>query len=422
MNRIAITGPPRIGKTTVCKNIMDLLDCKIGGMMQTEIIQEGSTKIVVPVLEKRANYPPSSASVFYNPTMELNRDISVACIGAFARKQDTYIDALGATGIRGVRMANEVGLKVVINDWNPRAYELIRRNIEQNQLNARAQNKNANVLLSESHFDIVDVDPFGTPMPFLDSACRSVKKMLCITATDTAPLCGAHKASGIRKYGATPLNTEYHSEMGVRILLGAIARNLARYDKSMSPLLSYAMKHYVRVYLAVEKGAAKSNEMMGEVGFICHCFGCGFRSWKHGLTVSMCHSSKNCESCSLEGTSTPEKCPSCADAISLAGPLWLGRLHDKKFCDLVLRELEHRKLGTRQTAIKLVRLCAEEQEIPTYYDQHMICKKLKINPPSIEMMISALCGAGFQASRTHFSGTSFKTDAPLEEIEKILCR
>lgn len=373
--------------------------------MQTEIIQEGSTKIVVPVLEKRANYPPSSAPVFYNPKMELNRDISVACMGAFARKQDTYIDVLGATGIRGVRMANEVGLKVVINDWNPRAYELIKRNIEQNQLNAMAQNKNANVLLSESHFDIVDVDPFGTPMPFLDSACRSVKKMLCITATDTAPLCGAHRASGIRKYGATPLKTEYHSEMGVRILLGAIARNLARCDKSMSPLLSYAMEHYVRVYLAVEKGAAKSNEMMEQVGFICHCFGCGFRSWKHGLTVSM-----------------PEKCPSCADTISLAGPLWLGRLHDKKFCGLVLRELEHRKLGTRQTAIKLVRLCAEEQEILTFYDQHAMCKKLKINPPPIGSTISALCDAGFKASRTHFSGTSFKTNAPLEEIAKILCR
>ncbi|ATZ61402.2 MAG: tRNA (guanine(10)-N(2))-dimethyltransferase [Methanosarcinales archaeon Met12] len=374
--------------------------------MQTEIIQEGSTKIMVPILDKEVNYPPSSASVFYNPKMELNRDISVACVGAFARKQDTYIDVLGATGIMGTRMANEVGFKkVVINDWNPRAYELIKRNIEQNQLNAMAQNKNANVLLSESHFDIVDVDPFGTPIPFLDSACRSVKKMLCITATDTAPLCGAHKASGIRKYGAIPLKTEYHPEMGVRILLSAIARNLARYDKSMSPLLSYAMEHYVRVYLAVEKGAAKSNEMMKQVGFICHCFGCGFRSWKYGLTVSM-----------------PEKCPSCAEHIPLAGPLWLGNLHDKKFCDMVLRELEHRKLGTRQTAIKLVRLCAEEQEIPTFYDQHVMCKKLKINPPPIGSTISALCDAGFKASRTHFSGTSFKTNAPLEEIERILCR
>lgn len=373
--------------------------------MQTEMIQEGSTKIVVPVLDKRANYPPSSASVFYNPKMELNRDISVACVGVFGRRQDSYVDALGATGIRGVRMANEVGLKVVINDWDPRAYELIKRNIEENRLDVGAQNKNANVLLSETHFDIVDIDPFGTPIPFLDSACHSVKKMLCITATDTAPLCGAHKAPGIRKYGAIPLKTEYHPEMGIRILLGAIARNLARYDKSMKPLLSHATEHYFRIYAAVEKGAIKANETMEQMGFISHCFDCGFRTWNYGIAIHM-----------------SEKCSGCGLPTALAGPLWLGRSHDKKFCDRVLRELEHRKLGTRQTAMKLVQLCAEEQEIPTYYDQHAICKKLKINPPPIGSTISALCNAGFKASRTHFSGTSFKTDATIEKIREILCQ
>ncbi|UZE92059.1 MAG: tRNA (guanine(10)-N(2))-dimethyltransferase [Methanosarcinales archaeon] len=374
--------------------------------MQTEIIQEGITKIVVPVLEKGANYPPSSAPVFYNPRMELCRDIGVACVAAFAGKRKlSYVDVLGATGIRGVRIANEVELEVTINDWNQKAHELIEKNIELNQLNAKAMKKNANVLLSESHFDIIDIDPFGSPAPFLDAACKSVNRMLCITATDTAPLCGAHRASGIRKYGAIPLKTEYHPEMGVRILLGAIVRSLARYDKSVSPLLSYSREHYFRVHLAVEKGAAKSNKMMEQIGFICHCFGCGFRIWKYGLAAHM-----------------PEKCPSCAGTISLAGPLWLGRLHDKEFCNLVLHELESRKLGTRERAIKLVHLCTEELDSPTYYDLHEICKELKIAPPPMQTVIKIVRKAGFKSSRTHFSGTSFKTDAPLKEIKEALCR
>jgi len=374
--------------------------------MQTEIIQEGSTKIIVPVLEKEANYPPSSAPVFYNPRMELCRDISVACIAAFAGKRRlSYVDVLGATGIRGIRIANEVGLDVTINDWNSQAHELTEKNVELNQSSAKALRKNANVLLYESRFDIVDIDPFGSPAPFLDAACRSANKMLCITATDTAPLCGAHRASGIRKYGAIPLKTEYHPEMGVRILLGAIARNLARHDKSMSPLLSYAMEHYVRVYLAVEKGAAKSNEMMKRVGFIYHCFGCGFRNGEHGLAVHM-----------------PEKCPSCAGTTSLAGPLWLGKLHDKEFCNLILHELESRKLGTLKRAIKLARLCAEELDIPTYYDLHKLCKELKIAPLPINDVIEVLRSAGFKSSRTHFSGTSLKTDAPLENVKEALYR
>ncbi|MEA1943977.1 MAG: NTPase [Euryarchaeota archaeon] len=39
--RIAITGQPRIGKTTVCRQVIDLLDCNIGGMLCSDIIEDG---------------------------------------------------------------------------------------------------------------------------------------------------------------------------------------------------------------------------------------------------------------------------------------------------------------------------------------------------------------------------------------------
>ncbi|MBU2617947.1 MAG: NTPase [Euryarchaeota archaeon] len=43
MSRIAITGPPRIGKTTVCRKVMDLLRCKVGGITTSEI-REGNRR------------------------------------------------------------------------------------------------------------------------------------------------------------------------------------------------------------------------------------------------------------------------------------------------------------------------------------------------------------------------------------------
>ncbi|MDD2777864.1 MAG: tRNA (guanine(10)-N(2))-dimethyltransferase [Methanocellales archaeon] len=376
----------------------------MGENIQTEIIKEGTTQIMVPVFE-RGNYTPSKTPVFYNPKMELSRDISIACIAAFASEQDSYVDALGATGIRGVRVANELCLDTTINDWNFKAYELIVKNIGLNKLDAKAERKNANVLLSESRFDIVDIDPFGSPAPFLDSACRSADKMLCITATDTAPLCGAHKSSGIRKYGASPLKTEYHAEMGIRILLGAIARNLAKYDKSMNSLLAHATDHYYRAYVSLKKGASNANNMIKQMGFIYHCLSCGQRGWNSGLAIHMVRD-----------------CPNCRSSTSLAGPLWLGSLHDKKFCKLVLDELKTRDLGAKEQALKIVRLCGDELEIPTCYDQHKFCKALRITPPTIDETILKLQEAGFKASRTHFFGTSFKTDAPLEEIERVLCQ
>lgn len=370
--------------------------------MRTKIITEGKTRAEVPVPDENSNFPPSSVAVFYNPAMRMNRDITVASIACFAKAHPeyTYLDALSASGIRGLRIANEVGLPATMADWEETSVELINRNIELNSLsNCTAMKRNANVVMLDGSFDIIDLDPFGSPAPFLDAACRSAKRLLCITATDTAPLCGAHKKAGIRKYAAVPLKTEYHPEMGVRILMGAVARALAKHDKAMTPLLSYASAHYVRLFAAVKKGIADADQCLENMGFVSHCFNCGAREWKHGLAVHM-----------------EEKC-SCGQTRSMAGPLWLGRLHDSIFCEELLGEIERR--GFKE-ALKLIAACRDELDIPMHYDYHRLCKSLGITAMPTEELVSALRERGFRASRTHFSGISFKTDAGMEEIKGVV--
>ena len=55
----------------------------------TEVVREGKTSVVVPRLEayvKEAwEYAPSKAPVFYNPAMELNRDIAVLALQTYQR-------------------------------------------------------------------------------------------------------------------------------------------------------------------------------------------------------------------------------------------------------------------------------------------------------------------------------------------------
>jgi len=211
---------------------------------------------------------------FYNPRMKLNRDIGVAMARALGLVQ--YVDALSASGIRGLRVAKEANVReVTLNDVSPRACELIRRNSLRNGLACETTCSNANVLLHERHFQAVDLDPFGSPSPYLSSASRSAQSYLFVTATDTAPLCGAHFHSGMRKYMARPLRTDYHREMGARILLGLAARELARLDKAMQPLLTHATDHYVRTYLRVVGGARAADECRGKMGYVEHCPGCG---------------------------------------------------------------------------------------------------------------------------------------------------
>lgn len=371
--------------------------------MLTKIIIEGTTKVEVPVPDENSNFPPSSVQVFYNPSMRTNRDMAVAAIACFSKDNPdyTYLDALCASGIRGLRIAGEVGLNTTMSDWEETSYGLIKRNIELNKLsNCTALKRNANVVMLDNSFDIIDLDPFGTPAPFLDAACFSTKRLLCITATDTAPLCGAHKKAGIRNYSAVPLKTEYYPEMGVRILMGAAARTLAKYDKAMTPLLSYASAHYVRLFISVKKGIKEADDCLKNMGFLSHCFNCGDINWKFGLAVHM-----------------EEKCPVCGHKTSLAGPLWLGKLHDREFCQKLLDEAQKREF---KDVLKLIASCIDELDIPMHYDIHKVCKLLGITAMSTVDLVIALREKGFQASRTHFSGISFKTDAGMEEIKKVV--
>ena len=379
--------------------------------MKTKIICEGDVRIIIPLPDDLSTFPPSSAAVFYNPDMELNRDITVASISGFIKQKEadieklSYVDVMAATGIRGVRIASEVGLRCHLNDWNEDAYQLIKENIKLNGLEAQCttSHQNANTLLHQESFDVVDIDPFGSPAPFLDAAARSARRLLCVTATDTAPLCGAHLKSGIRKYAAVPLNTEYHREMGARVLLGAITRALALRDKGMNVLLTHATRHYVRVYVDIVRGVPAADRAMREMGFLAHCFECGFRSWKHGQTH-------------LLGS----QCPHCGKSLKVGGPLWLGHIQEPDFCQKVLDELENRKPAMLEQACKIVSFCRDEINVPTYYDQHWLSKKLKISPGPIDDLIKTLKAEGFHASRTHFSGTGFKTDAEISQINEIM--
>jgi tRNA (guanine26-N2/guanine27-N2)-dimethyltransferase len=371
--------------------------------MFTELT-EGSTRVLVPKQHL-------TRSMFYNPKMELCRDIDVASISTFAAAYPTqplsYVEALAGTGARGVRVAKEVGLRVTVNDHSTPAFDLINRNIMLNGVDglAVASHENANVLLHRSHYDIVDLDPFGSPVPYLDAASHSVKKLLLVTATDTAPLCGAH-TGGLRNYGARPLNTEYHAEMGTRILLGAVTRELARHDKAIQPLLSYAAAHFIRLILQVERGAKKADASVQRLGFIAHCFACGHR-----------FAFPYAELLELTVTTT---CVLCGHRMRLAGPLYLYPIKDREFCDRVHEEVGRRPLGQKREALKILFTASHELDIPFFYEHHVLCKALHIPPPPLTSLLDALQESGFSASRTHFSDTGLKTNARIDEVKALL--
>jgi len=363
-------------------------------------VREGSTSVLVPVQDTTAQFPPGSVQIFFNRRMELNRDATVVLLSIL--KPSDYLDAMGATGIRGMRIAGECGIPVTVCDRDPTAIGLISQNKNHTRLPVTILERDVNALLSEQSFDAVDLDPFGTPAGVIDAAIRGCRRYLFVTATDTAPLCGAHLKAGIRRYGAIPMNTEYHSEVGLRILLGFIVRETVKYDRGIEPLFCYAREHFIRLHLQLLRGAQAADDTLKRLGFIHQCRKCPFREEQQGLQVH------------------DRPCPHCGELLQPIGPLWLGSIRNEDMVGLMQEAVSGRELGTKKDLVRLLSACRSELPTSSFYDYHHIAKLLECSPPNLEVVLERIRASGYPATRTHFSGYGIKTEAPLEAIRNAV--
>lgn len=367
-------------------------------------ITEGGTTLLVPAPDPSASFPPGSAPVFYNPRMALNRDATVLFLRSLSEGAlpADYLDAMGATGLRGLRVAGETGVPVVINDRSPRALGLAATNADRLGLTVETVRSDANALMSSRRFGAVDLDPFGSPAPFTDAACRSAVRYLFVTATDTAPLCGAHLRAGMRRYFARPMNTEYHAEVGLRVLLGFVVRELVKYDRGLVPLCCFAREHFVRLHLGLRQGAAAADETLARIGYVHQCRSCLGRVEQAGLVAE------------------PVPCPTCGGETVPVGPLWLGALNDPTTIGAMREHVSGSTLEKGTALERLLATLAGELPTATHYDYHVLAKRAGASPPAIETVLETLRSEGYMASRAHYSGTAIKTDAPLERVTAAL--
>ena len=388
----------------------------------TEKITEGNVKVVVPKLadykKKPSDYAPSKAPVFYNPTMELNRDFAVLALQVYQKLVEREVqvcEPLTGCGLRGARFAVEIeGVqRVLLNDIKPKSANLASYNAELNNVEDKVVvfNEDANLFLSQNaaprkRLDYIDIDPFGTPVRYLDCALRALRNggMLGLTATDMAPLCGVHPRACLRKYGGVPLRTEYCHELAVRLLTGCLTMMAAKHEIGIEVVFSHSIDHYVRAYAVLRYGAKVADKSVKQMGYILHCFSCFHRETVTGIT-------------SLQ----KNVCPTCGAKLSAAGPLWLGRIANKDFCSKMIGEIEGRSLRNEKKILKTLSLVNDEAEAPiTYYAVDKICDKLNLRVPPQKKVLNRLQEEGFQAVLTHFNSRGFRTDAPANTIREII--
>jgi len=349
-------------------------------------VKEGLARIQVP-----SESLTKKSETFYNPVMEHQRNVTIACLRLTEPK--IVLDPLAATGVRGIRILKEVpGVnKVVFNDRNPTAVKYIQKNLKLNKIAKKRyeiHGKNANALFLEGgRYDYVDIDPFGSPVKFFPDVAHALRKdsILGVTATDSGALAGKFAGACFRRYGIKVGRTDFPKELGIRVLITFILRDLARYDFTLEPLYSHA-NHYFRVMGRVSYGPEKN---LSEIEMVSYCKKC------HSKVIGV------------------EKKCGCGRKYEIIGPLWTGNIQDRDFCRKLLANFE---FGNRRE----IMLCSEEIDSPFYYDLHQIAKSLKKGSPKIDKVIEALRKDGFKASRTHLCLTGVKTNAGIIDVKRFI--
>ncbi len=388
--------------------------------MPAAVVREGRALVWIPDPSQAlagSRLEPAWLPVFYNPVMVFNRDFSVAALEAYVRlyaphRPVTVVEPLTATGVRSVRYALEVeGIsRIYAGDIDPEAVRLARKNVEANGVENRVSvvRADASALLLRLAREerepvlVVDLDPFGSPAPFLDAALAAVghRGLLAATATDLAVLEGSKRRAALRRYWVVIERVPHAKEVAVRVLLGYAARVAASHDKSVRPLAAYWTDHYVRAYLLVERGAKRADRMLEE------CVRQAY--WCDGL-----------------GHVSFDGCPEPSKARPL-GPLWACEAGDRGFLDEVSRLAREKLSSYATTAERVTRLAdtlAGEVSLTRgrfYYELWALAAPLKAETPPRRRFAEALESLGWRTSLTHYSHTGVRSDAPLTVARSLV--
>ena len=422
---------------------------------------EGRTLVHLREDQERPTHMPRGPAKrtgpgFLNPAMAPARTRSVMLL-ADALEHDWLVkpghdlralDALCATGVRVRRWRNELPdgvqprLRIAANDldifaldWLKRShgafppkitvghtleddrYERIPEGTMENGI--FVMQNDARIALMEAAYQWVDLDPFGSPVNFLDSAIQGLARIgfLEVTATDTAALTGSSASSQQRRYGAKGIVDTYAHDDGVRVLLGLVATTAARHDRFIEPVLALFDGHHVRVSVKVRRSKERASDVMDMMGWRIREPHGGYRFVQHP---------------------TPE------EVERGSGPMWVGPLWNK---DIAGRMTEERALALCSPSLDEVERARthglEWDDADQEYSQRELRRSVRYiadaadlmsrdhlllhiddlpnmagvtHAPKLEVLFTSLREHGHCAARVPDIDPFFVTDAPLEVV------
>ncbi|KQB34595.1 MULTISPECIES: N2,N2-dimethylguanosine tRNA methyltransferase [Acidiplasma] len=345
---------------------------------QFKLIHEGAVQLRVP-LNYNLKGPGTAQSGFYNASQKLNRDITLSFLKTF--KPRLALDAFGGTGVRGIRFLKEAGIKTVITELNRESFDIINQNALLNGEDPEVINADFRCVINKYLFDYIDIDPYGSVIPYIGDAIMAVKNRgyIGITATDLTALTGSMPQKTLRRYNAYINNDAYRHESGIRLLIASFVRAAAAQDKGAFPLISLWHSHYYRIIFKIYSSANKADEALAYIGKI-----------NKNKSISDIYMDMD------------------------EGPLWLGHIHGIDFNSLIRID------SPDSEYLKILDRMKNDDLSLMFLNLPDIFRAKKINSIKMEDAIRILNDNNIRAGRTQFSDTGIKADADLRDLPELL--
>ncbi|EET90092.1 MAG: hypothetical protein LVQ97_00550 [Candidatus Micrarchaeales archaeon] len=348
---------------------------------------------------------------FMNPEARFSRDFSVAMVSYYTKELQhpnaRLLDSTAATGIRAIRYCKEAGIRrATCLEINRSAFRDLSANVAHNRLKSRIEPINMSIQefanTTRAKFDVIDLDPFGSPVPNINDLLKitSDGALMMVTATDTAVLCGAQERACRKIYDSRPIHNKLCYESGARILLGYIARQAAQFNFGIGALAAFYNRHYIRAFVILSKGAKQASESIDQLGYVGYCTKCSnVKTAKGAYPKSL-------------------NCGYCGSEMQFYGRLWLGSIKSDAAAGYASRYFE--QSGYPGAELRIAEAIKSEIATPFYYHIPSITKLMKARSVGVDEIMQRLSAAGYESSKTHFESSSIKSTAGIHEVRDAI--
>lgn len=376
------------------QNIVRFRGLDIHHPLSSDLVQEGAVTF-------------RTGTAFYRRDSSLSRDLGVLAAKVYRQQQGhlTVLDAMGGCGVRSLRYGVEADADWVwANESNPDHGPLLRQNLQVlPQQRWQLTLSNALQVFHDcsgqgKRFDLVDLDCFGSPTPFLAPLIPIVRigGLIYVTTTDSRTLAGHHPTHSLRQFGAYARAHPAVHEQGLRILLGTLMQQALFQGFTIQPVFSLFHKAIYRVMVRLARGALLPEHPFGFLGYCHHC--------GHFETVGWRSLSR-------------AQCPQDYRPLTLSGPMWLGHLHEVAY---LKQMVEQARSPEWIHCMNRLQIMVAEAELPPYfYAMAELGRRGKMDIPNRDKLLSALQNIGYRSARTHIEEQAIKTDASFQNCVEI---